>query len=263
MTVTFRIMGTGTGVGVPAFYCACPACREAERDPRLARLRPGAAARTPEETILFDAGPDLRTQLLAANIRDVDVIFLSHWHFDHFAGLGEMEYYVKLWRKEPVLLYLLPEAEADLWAAFPFLDDVFTVRQLSYGQEYVFGGGLRVTPLPAAHSIPTAGFLLRAEKSLAYFTDTAGLPPVTKEYVRGVDTLVCDATFHGENWFPHSHMNTEEAAALAREVGAGRVLLTHLAMHYSDPVTTAALTEELRALGGAVGLAFDGMDIEL
>jgi phosphoribosyl 1,2-cyclic phosphate phosphodiesterase len=105
--------------------------------------------------------------------------------------------------------------------------------------------------------------LLTAGRRIAYFTDTAGLTPAVKALIRGVDCLICDATFHGPNWYPHSHMNIDEAVALGREAGARRLLLTHLAMHYSEPVTTEDLRAELAARGPGVELAADGMELPL
>ena len=42
-----------------------------------------------KETLLFDCGEGTQKQLLTAgiNFMDIDNIFISHWHADHFAGL--------------------------------------------------------------------------------------------------------------------------------------------------------------------------------
>lgn len=261
MAVTFKFLGTGAGPGVPSFYCNCVACREARENPRFNRTRSGALLDTGKEKILIDASPDLRHQLLREKIEGLDCVFLTHWHYDHFGGLGELEFYVRLVRHEPLTLYLPPSAVEKYQAAFPYLQDVLVPVPWRFDGSYDFGG-VTLTPLPANHGIETAGMLLAGEKSLAYFTDTCGLPPETLRRVLGVDVLACDATFHGENWYPHSHMSVEQAVALGREIGAGRTILTHLAMHYSQAVIVHELQQEI-ACHPDVSLAFDGLKLEL
>lgn len=195
-------------------------------------------------------------------ITSVDCVFLTHWHYDHYSGLGELEYYVKLERKEKLPLYLPPSAVMQFETVFPNLADVFHSAPWQFFQRYGFGG-IYITPLPANHSVETAGFLIESSSSkIAYFPDTAGLPEATARKVRGVDFLVCDATFYGENWFPEAHMSVKEAIQLGRQVEAKRTVLTHLSIHYSRPVTSEELEKEAARHQGVV-VARDGMSLNL
>lgn len=262
MTVLFKIMGTGAGPGTPSFFCDCPGCREARENPAMARTRSGALLATPEGNFLIDTPPDVRAQLVRERITRVDGVFLTHWHYDHFGGLGELEYYVKLARRERLPLYLPPSAAEQFAAAFPNLEEVFRVTPWEFGRLYRFGA-FSITPLAARHGIETAGFLVAtAGARLAYFPDTAGLPEATARAVEAVDWLICDATFFGENWFPDSHMSAEEAIGLGRQVKAGRTVLTHLSIHYSTPVTSKELAAAVAGHPG-VAVACDGMVIDL
>lgn len=261
MAATFQILGTGAGPGVPSYFCDCIACREAEGNPRMARTRSGAVVHTGNETILIDASPDLRNQLLKERINSLDYVFISHWHYDHFGGLGDLEFYVRLKRRKPLALFLPSEALEKFDSAFPFLQDVFEIQPWQFEKNYHFQN-LSMTPLPAAHSIQTAGFLLEGQKKLAYFTDTAGLPALTEKKLNGVDYFICDATFHGENWYPHSHMSVQEGIQLGQQLQARSTILTHLSMHYSEPVTVEQLTKFMDRYPNA-SLAYDGMVIDL
>ncbi|ATW23640.1 MBL fold metallo-hydrolase [Candidatus Formimonas warabiya] len=261
MTVEFKLLGTGAGPGVPSYFCDCPACKEARENPCLARTRSGAVIDTGKEKILIDASPDLRSQLVREQITSLDYVFLTHWHYDHFGGLGDLEFYVKLSRRQPLKLFLPPEALEAFHSAYPFLPEVFDLITWQFEQVYCFEN-LTLTPLPARHGIQTAGLVLESKRKLAYFTDTSGLPDSTARIIEGTDFLVCDATFYGENWYPHRHMSLEEAIQLGKKVKAGNTVLTHLAMHYSTPVTVAQLAEEISAHPG-VSLAYDGMVITL
>lgn len=258
----FIILGTGAGPGLPSFFCDCVACREARKNPELARTRSGALIAAGASNVLIDASPDLRRQLIKENVNKVDSVFLTHWHYDHFGGLGELEYYAKLARHDVIPVFLPPSAVEQYTAAYPDLADVFHIKPWEFYQQYSVGE-ISLTPLPANHGVETAGFLLESkEVRLAYFPDTAGLPAASAEKVRGVDWLICDATFHGENWFPEAHMSIEEAIELGEKVEARRTALTHLAIHYSQPVSSVDLAEEVAKFKNVV-VAYDGMQIKL
>lgn len=262
MAQSFKILGTGAGPGAPSFFCDCPGCVEARENSRCARTRSGALITTENHQLLVDTPPDLRVQLLRERISSIDSVFLTHWHYDHFGGIGELEYYVKLRRKKPIDLYLPPSVRQEFADAFPDLKAVFCVIPWTFGQQYRFDS-ITVTPLPAVHGIETAGFLVESpDRKLAYFPDTAGLPEETARVLQGVDWLVCDATFNGENWFPQAHMSVEEAIELGKKIQARRTVLTHLAIHYSRPVTSREL-EELAARHDGVMVAYDGMEFPL
>ncbi len=262
MTAFFKIMGSGAGPGTPSFFCDCPGCREARENPACVRTRSGAFIAAGQRNILVDTPPDVRAQLIRERITGIDDIFLTHWHYDHFGGLGELEYYVKLARKERLTLYLPPSAVERFAAAFPNLGGIFQVISWEFNRSYLFDG-LTVTPLAANHGIETAGFLVATPRArLAYFPDTAGLPADTARLVEGVDWLVCDATFYGENWYPDTHMSAAEAINLGRQVKAGNTVLTHLSIHYSQPVTSRELAAYAAQHPG-VSVACDGMAFAL
>lgn len=259
---SFKILGTSAGPGVPAFYCHCPGCLEARQNPQFARTRTSAFLDAGANKILLDAGPDIRCQMIRESIPEIDTIFLTHWHADHYSGLGEFEYYVRLHTLKPIILYMPGSAVEEFERTYPDLVGVFRIIPWSYHQKYTFEH-ISITPLPANHGIETAGFLVESGKSrIAYFPDTAGLSNTCITALQEVDYLFCDATLHGENWYPASHMTVEQAIALSQAVKAQKTFLIHLAMHYSIPVTTRELNEEL-ACEPDIELAYDGLTIEL
>lgn len=259
---SFKILGTSAGPGVPAFYCNCPGCLEARLIPKFARTRTSAFLDTGTNKILIDAGPDIRSQMINESIPEIDTIFLTHWHADHYSGLGEFEYYVRLHTQKPILLYMPGGAIEEFERTYPDLYDIFRIIPWEYHQKYTFAD-ISITPLPANHGIETAGFLMESPNyKIAYFPDTAGLPEACIIALQGVDYLFCDATFHGDNWFPDSHMSVEQAVALGHAVKARNTFLTHLAIHYSNPVTTAELIKELSDEPD-IDIAYDGLTVQL
>ncbi len=255
-------LGTGAGCGVPSFFCDCVACQEARAEPRFQRSRCGLLLRG-AETTLVDAPPELRQDLLREGAADVDRMILTHWHFDHFGGLGDLEFYVRLRRKQRLPVAMTGETQAQLLAAFDFLADCLEITPVVAGATWEFDG-LSCTFLEAGHAPGTLGLLFEREgRRTAYFPDTGPLPPATAAALQRVDTLIVDATFWGRNWMPASHQSVEGALALARSLGTGRVYLTHLSMHHDQPVSNRELEAYLRNQGEQFNLAYDGLRITL
>ena len=81
-------LGTGTSQGVPMIGCGCGVCRSG--DPRDKRLRASVLVEHEGLTLLVDAGPDFRQQMLRAGVSHVDAILLTHNHKDHTGGLDDV-----------------------------------------------------------------------------------------------------------------------------------------------------------------------------
>ncbi len=277
----FTFMGTAAGCGVPSFFCDCPACEEARADPRLARGDCGVMIRRAEAaalvgsqalserdanvpTLMIDTPPDARHQLLREGVRWVDEILFTHCHFDHIGGLGEYEYLVALKRGGVKLpAFGTEETICGLRREFGYLDYVIDWNVLGPGETHVFDG-VRYTPLAVTHAPGTVGYLIEtADTRLFYASDTAELPPETAERIRGVDVLALDATFWKKNWNPRDHHSVQECIAEGLALDAKKLYLTHMCMHYDEPITYAELVAYLAQYDGRVEAAMDGLTFAL
>lgn len=68
-----------------------------------------------------------------------------------------------------------------------------------------------------------------------------------------------DATFWKRNWNPNDHHSVQETIEEGFALDAGTIYLTHLAMHYDEPVTLAELEAYVEQYDGRVKVALDGM----
>ena len=124
--------------------------------------------------------------------------------------------------------------------------------------------GVSYTALPVTHSPGTYGYLIETgDTRLFYASDTGKLPPETAECIQGVDILAMDATYWKENGYPKNHHSVQECIEEGFELGAGKIYLTHLCMHYSEPVTLAELEEYLKQYDGRVEPASDGLSFAI
>jgi phosphoribosyl 1,2-cyclic phosphate phosphodiesterase len=264
------VLGT-SALGVPSFFCDCKACEEARRDPGVSRGCCGLAIRveqadSSEIVTLIDTSPDLRLQLVRERISDIERVLFTHEHFDHIGGLPQLEYYIKLKAKKNLPIYAGEQTLATLRQQFSFFLDTLELHRCEAWQRLEFDG-ICYSFIPATHSKGAFGFVIEAKDghgpALAYFPDTATLQEDTAKRLRGIDILMIDSSFNGNNWMPHSHHSIDQAIALADELDAGQCILTHLSMHYDTPITTAELNTKLEVYQGRVLAAFDGQRIIL
>lgn len=280
-THTFTFMGTAAGCGVPSFFCDCPACTEARENPELARGDCGVMIRGKTEasrtadgkalvgdphtpTLVIDAPPDARHQLLREGVRAVDEVLFTHCHFDHIGGFGEYEYLVQLIREGAKLPVLGTEvALAGINREFSYMDYCVDYKPLALGEPHMFDG-ISYTPLPLTHAPGTVGYLLETpDTRLFYASDTGPLPEATADAVRGVDVLAMDATFWKRNWNPNDHHSIQECIEEGLGLDAKKIYLTHMCMHYDEPITYAELADYLKQYDGRVEMAMDGLSFDI
>ncbi|HWN18722.1 MAG TPA: ribonuclease Z [Gemmatimonadales bacterium] len=103
----------------------------------------------------------------------------------------------------------------------------------------------------------------RAGRTLVYSGDTRPHPAVV-EASRGADLLVHEATFGGdemERARETGHSTAAEAARVALEAGARRLVLTHISSRYNRDA--AELLAEARAVFPETVIARDGMTVDV
>ena len=86
------ILGCGSSGGVPRIGNDWGACDPAEPKNRRRRCsilieQTGANGKT---SVLVDTGPDLRQQLLDADVQHLDAVLYTHPHADHLHGIDDL-----------------------------------------------------------------------------------------------------------------------------------------------------------------------------
>ena len=259
------ILGCGSSPGVPRIGNDWGACDSNE--PRNRRLRcallierfDGGAVPT---TVLIDTGPDLRTQLLAADVKHIDGVVYTHPHADHIHGIDDLR---SVWQnsKRLVDVYADGPTTARLEQAFEycfrslpgsFYPPILKQHPMTVGAPLTIvgaGGPVELLPFRQVHGdIDTIGLRIGG---LAYSCDISELPPESEEKLAGLDVWIVDAL----RYRPHpSHFSVEQSLAWIARLKPRRAILTH--MH--NDLDYARLRSELPA---HVEPAYDGMQIEL
>src|SRR5882672_4367776 len=90
------VLGCGASTGVPAIGPDWGRCDPNDR--RNRRRRVSLLVEVGEVTILIDTSPDLREQLLDADIARLDAVLMTHAHADHLHGIDDLRVVNRLMR---------------------------------------------------------------------------------------------------------------------------------------------------------------------
>jgi ribonuclease BN (tRNA processing enzyme) len=184
-----------------------------------------------ERFYLLDCGSGVLAQLLARRpLPGLDGVLLTHFHHDHCADLGCLQYAWKLARNFHRTELVLPIYAADVSPRFADLDYEGHTRGVPArpGASVLLAGGLRVSFHHTVHAEYNLALRLEYEGRTLVYTGDAGPETEWGDFCRGADVLLCETSlFEKEAGLFPGHLTTRQAAELALAAGAGRLLLTH------------------------------------
>lgn len=253
------ILGAGSSSGTPALDVGWGRCDPANR--RNRRTRPAILVEEGETRILVDTPPDLREQLLAANVRTLSAVLYTHAHADHLHGVddlrainrnigaalptyGDEETLAALRRRFAYAVEPLPAH------ARSFYKPTLSLQPLADGERRMFGP-IAVTAFKQSHGFSTTlGFRFGAA---AYTTDVVELSDGAFEILQGIDTWIIGAPVE----YAHpTHCHVGRALEWIERVGPRRAVLSHL----GNDLDYAALA---RVLPAGVEPAYDNMVLRI
>ena len=234
------ILGCGGSGGVPlpgrapgGYWGNCDPA-----NPKNLRRRVSILVEQDGTTILVDTSPDLRQQILDAEISQIDAVLYTHAHGDHCHGIDDLRWFVYD-RGGPIDAYMDPRTRQTLIERFSyafassaepgaFYKPLLTDRTID-GPFQI--GPIEVVPFVQDHGLEqTLGFRFGP---VAYSTDVVELDDAAFEVLKGVELWIVDCL----RLEPHpTHAHFEKALSWIERVGPRRAILTHLnhTVDYAD-----------------------------
>ncbi|MGE4569606.1 MAG: MBL fold metallo-hydrolase [Bacteroidales bacterium] len=254
METELTFLGTGTSQGVPVIACPCRVC--ASVDKRDHRLRASVWIRSKGLSVVIDAGPDFRYQMLRAGVSALDAILVTHAHRDHIAGLDDIRAYNYVQQK-PMDIYAEPFVQEALRNDYSYVfketkyPGIPEIRLHNIDPAHLFSVGvLQFQPIRVMHmNLPVLGFRLNG---LAYITDASAISEAEMEKLNGLDVLVINALRKKEHI---SHFTLAQSLDVIKRVKPKRAYLTHL----SHQIGLHADLQ--RELPQGVYAAYDGLTV--
>lgn len=261
--IRFTILGCGASPGVPRITGDWGAC-----DPNEPRNRRSRSAALIERfdgdrptRVLIDTGPDLRNQLIAAEVDEIHGVVYTHPHADHVHGIDDLRTFWMTMRR-PIPIYSDDETQLRLDEGFGYCFrspegspyPPFLIRhQISHDEEISIagpGGSISLLPFSQIHGdIRSLGYRIGP---LAYSCDFNDLPEESTAHLQDLDIWILD----GLRRRPHpSHCSVGEALTWVAAVKPRRAVLTHM----TNDLDYRTLQDELPA---GVEPAYDGMTFD-
>jgi phosphoribosyl 1,2-cyclic phosphate phosphodiesterase len=264
MTMTFTILGCGSSMGVPRPALGWGACDPENPKNRRRRTSLLIERRSPNgrTRVLIDTSPDLREQLLDAQVDWLDGVLMTHEHADHCHGIDDLRpLFVR--KRRRLDMYLGETTATALRTRFGYCFEkppgseyppILTERRLTPGRAVTIdgeGGPITALPILQQHGdIASFGFRFGG---FAYCCDLSGLPDDSAAALSGIAVWVVDAL----RYSPHpSHFSVADALAWIGRIKPTRAILTNL---HAD-LDYETLRKELPA---HVEPAYDGLAVEL
>jgi ribonuclease BN (tRNA processing enzyme) len=216
--------------------------------------------------VWLDAGPGTFVNLPVDSYM-IDAVVISHQHPDHSCDLFTAFHawtYCPEPRKEVPLF--APQSVWDRVSGYldggqgSRLAETFAFTPVWTGDRVAIGD-VSVSFIEMDHSVPTVGSRWEAENRTLFYTGDTGPMGNWREAARDVDLMLSEAAYQerGEDDYPH-HLTSAEAGRIAREVGAKRLVLTHIPP-YLD--VSRSIVEAEATFDRPVSLAMPGVSFDV
>jgi phosphoribosyl 1,2-cyclic phosphate phosphodiesterase len=264
MTLKFTILGCGSSGGVPRPALGWGDCDP--NNPKNRRRRTSLLAEKHEAggitRILVDTSPDLREQLLDAEVDWLDGVLYTHEHADHTHGVDDLRaLFIK--QRRPIDVWLDDYTSQSMHTRFGYCfqsppgsdyPPIAKEHRMNAGEPIIVvgkGGALTALPIRQQHGdIASFGFRFG---NFAYSCDLSGMPPESAAALQNLDVWVVDAL----RYRPHpSHFSLDDALAWIARLKPRHAILTNL---HAD-LDYAQLRAKLPA---HIEPAYDGMSVTL
>ncbi len=264
MTLSLTILGCGSSAGVPRPALGWGACDP--KNPKNRRRRCSLLAERKEDggitRVLIDTSPDLREQLIDANVDHIDAVFLTHEHADQTHGIDDLRSVVLHQRKRiPVYLNRSTAEHILLRFSYCFVSPpgsgyppILDHHAIEAGESRTVegkGGPVTLSAFNLEHgSISALGYRIG---DAAYTPDVNDIPQASWPFLENLDLWIID----GLRYTGHpSHFSVNDALSWINRFRPRRAVVTNMHSDLDYDVLRQSLPPH-------VVPAYDGMRLTL
>ena len=235
--------------------CPCEVCASA--DPKDNRLRSSILVQSSTTTIVVDATPDFRAQMLLHKIAHIDALLITHPHKDHIAGIDDTRPF-QFFTGKATQVYGNHQSLNGIKKEIPYAFEeirypgVPAIELHEISLEPFCIGDIPVTPIEVwHHKMRVYGFRFG---NFTYITDANQITAEEREKIVGSEFIVLNALRQQSHI---SHFSLTEAILVVQELGIPQAYFTHISHQLG-------LHNEVSAgLPKGIELAYDGLNVTL
>ncbi|MBM85766.1 MAG: MBL fold metallo-hydrolase [Rhodospirillaceae bacterium] len=253
------VLGCGPSVGVPMLGNRWGSCDPTNSKNR--RRRCSILVENQGFTLLIDTTPDLREQLLDAQVSRIDAVLFTHAHADHTHGLDDLR--PMFWLlDEQINVYGDAKTLEELDNRFdymfrkspdspPYFRSPLVANEI--GMEPFELGGMKIQPVRQDHGVSgeSLGFIFKG--LFAYSTDVAYMSNVELERLSGIELWIVDCLRISSS---RAHSVLGRTLSWIKVVQPKQAYLTHMSSEIDYDTVMAQLPD-------TVQLAYDGMTLRI
>jgi phosphoribosyl 1,2-cyclic phosphate phosphodiesterase len=264
MSVTLTILGCGSSAGVPRPALGWGRCDPNNPKNRRRRCSLLVERKSGEGTtrVVIDTSPDLREQLIDAEVDHLDAVFLTHEHADQTHGIDDLRSVV-LHQRRRIPTYFNMSTAKDIMARFSYCfispegsdyPPILTRHSIEAGESQEIlgkGGAITLSAFDVQHgSIPSLGYRIG---NAAYTPDVSDIPEASFPALQNLDLWIID----GLRYAPHpSHFSVDDALSWIARFKPKRAVITNMHSDLDYEVLRQSLPK-------GVVPAHDGMQLTL
>lgn len=210
-------------------------------------------------SLLLDAGSGSLSRLQnVKQLTDLDAVVLSHYHHDHVADIGVLQY--------ALLVQSYVTGQKDILPIYGHDEDKAGFQALTHdfteGIAYDPEGELQVGPfsitfLKTNHPVPCYGMRITDGENIIVYTADSSYQDEWIAFSDEADLLLTDCNFYADQDGSNAgHMNSHDAARIASKANVKQLILSHLPQ-YGNP--TELMQEAATIYDGPIELAEEGL----
>ena len=229
MSLKFTILGCGSSLGIPridGYYGNCD-----PKNKKNTRTRCSAIIRSQNLNILIDTSPDLKSQLLINNIKNIDKVFYTHAHADQTHGINELRVF-SLKNKTKIPIYADTITKKNLISTFdycfknhknyPSILDAKSLKSKHIVSD--FKKKIIIKSLKVHHgSIKSICYIIN--NKCAYAPDVNKIDDKDLKHLKNLKYFIVDCLRYK---FHPTHYNLEDVLKLINKIKPKNTILTNL-----------------------------------
>lgn len=236
MSITLTILGCGSSAGVPRPALGWGACDP--NNPKNRRLRCSLMAEKQSADgitrVIIDTSPDLREQLITANVDHIDAVFLTHEHADQTHGIDDLRSVV-LHQHRRIPTYFNESTAKDIALRFSYCfvsppgsdyPPILDRRSIEAGESRTIegkGGALTLTAFLLQHgNIPALGYRIG---NAAYTPDLNDIPRESFAALENLDLWIIDGLRYAQH---PSHFSIKDDLSWIARFKPKRAVITNM-----------------------------------
>ncbi|MBS2968275.1 MBL fold metallo-hydrolase [Metabacillus sp. KIGAM252] len=210
--------------------------------------------------LLIDCGSAVLSQLqFYMPLKELDAVLISHYHHDHVADIGPLQYgrLVAGFLEEDIPVLPIYGHNGDK-EGFSRLTYKHTTLGNAYNPDETLEiGPFQISFLKTNHPVECYAFRITDGESVIVYTADSSFKEEFIPFAEGADLLISECNFYaGQDGKSAGHMNSLDAAAIARDAGVKQCILTHLP-HFGNH--EELLAEAKTLYKGSLSLASKGL----